>query len=107
MTILPPQYMYIRWDEETIQKWIGESFTWTDRDSYLAWVAQWKIELHHWIGEIRRLKAIRRDRTRESEARMAANTTRQQLRTVCANLLLLRMLGKRLSAEQRQARLAA
>ena len=107
MTILPTKYMHFRWDEETIQKWIGESFTWTDRDSYLAWVTQWKIELAHWVKEIRRLKAIRADKTQDSEVRMGANAERQQLRIVCANLMLLRMLGKKLSAEQRQARLAA
>lgn len=107
MTILPAKYMHIRWDEETIQKWIGESFTWTDRTSYLAWVTEWKAELADRVKEIRRLKAIRADKTADSEVRMNANAERQRLRIVCANLMLLRMLGKRLSAEQRQARLAA
>ena len=64
MTILPSSRARIRWDEEHAQAWIGESFTWTSRGTYLAWVAEWKAELKRRIKEIRNLKATRRDKTK-------------------------------------------
>ena len=107
MTILPPRYAQIYWDEEHALKWCGESFTWADRASYLAWVVEWKIELRQRIAEIRRLKAQRRDKTLSIETRNSANAQRQLLRIECCNLMLLRTMGKKLSVEQRNARLAA
>ena len=107
MTILPAKYARIYWDEEHALKWCGESFTWTDRDSYLAWVAEWKAELRSRIEDIRRLKAQRRNKELSIETRNYANQQRQQLRVECCNLLLLRMMGKKLSAQQRTTRLAA
>lgn len=107
MTILPTKYAQIYWDEEHAHKWCAESFTWNDRASYLAWVAAWKAELHTRIAEIRRLKAQRRNKALSIATRNYANYQRQLLRIECCNLLLLRMMGKKLSAEQRDTRLAA
>ena len=107
MTILPAKYAQIYWDEEDAAKWSAESFTWTDRDSYLAWVAAWKAELHTRIAEIRRLKAQRRNKDLSIATRNYANNQRQLLRIECCNLILLRMMGKKLSVTQRNARLAA
>jgi hypothetical protein len=107
MTILPAKYARIYWDEEHALKWCGETFTWTGRDSYLAWVTAWKAELHTRIEDIRRLKAQRRNKALSIEARNYANHQRQLLRVECCNLLLLRMMGKKLSSEQRTIRLAA
>lgn len=107
MIILPARYARIRWDEEHAQKWTPESFVWTDRDSYLAWVAEWKRELKARIIEIRRQKAIRRNKDETIEARGMANSIRQGLRVECANLFLLRQMAKQLSIQQKQARLAA
>lgn len=107
MTILPPKYAQIYWDEEHALKWCGESFTWTDRESYLAWVATWKSELKARIAEIRRLKAQRRNKDLSIDTRNYANYQRQLLRIECCNLLLLRTMGKKLSIEQRTQRLAA
>jgi hypothetical protein len=105
MIILPEKYAHIRWDEEHAQDWVSETFTWTDRDSYLVWVATWKAELGNRIVAIRRAKAIRRDKTQTDEARGDAQSERQILRIECANLFLLRSMGKRLSATQRKTRL--
>jgi hypothetical protein len=105
--ILPSRYAHIRWDEDHAQNWCSESFTWTDRDSYLAWVAEWKVELHTRIKLIRDLKAQRRDKSLSIATRNGANQNRQLLRIECANLMLLRMMGKKLSAEQRKQRIAA
>jgi len=107
MTILPAKYARIRWDEEHAQKWAPEAFTWTDRDSYLAWVAEWRAELKRRVADIRRLKAIRRDKAETIEARNTANWQRQLLRIECANLFLLRQMAKTLSWQQKKARLAA
>ena len=106
-TILPAKYAYVRWDEEHAQKWVHETFVWTDRESYLAWVAAWKLELKAHIVEIRAQKAIRRDKTQTIEARAQANSTRQSLRVQCFNLFLLRQMARDLSIQQKKARLAA
>ena len=105
--ILPSRYAHIRWDEDHAQTWSSESFTWTDRETYLAWVAEWKAELHKRIKLIRDLKAQRRDKSLSIEARNGANQNRQLLRIECANLMLLRMMAKKLSSQQRQQRIAA
>jgi hypothetical protein len=107
MIILPSRYASVRFDEEHAQKWCGESFVWTGRDSYLAWVAAWKAELHRRVADIRSWKARRRDRSLSIEERNLANWHRQALRIECANLMLLRSMAKKLSAQQRQQRLAA
>ena len=107
MTILPAKYAHIYMDEEHALKWCGDNFTWSDRESYLAWVAAWKSELKTRIEEIRRLKAQRRNKSLSIETRNYANYQRQLLRIECCNLLLLRTMGKKLSVQQRDTRLAA
>lgn len=107
ITILPTRYARTRWDDDDAQQWIGESFTWTDRASYLAWVAAWKTELKQRIADIRYQKAIRGDKSQEIATRNGANMERQELRIECANLMMLRRLAKALSATQRHQRLAA
>ena len=82
MTILPTRYAQIRWDEEHAQEWCHESFTWTDRESYLAWVAAWKAELHARIDDIRRLKAQRRNTSLSIATRNYANVQREVLHRV-------------------------
>lgn len=103
--ILPTKYARVRWDEEHAQEWIGESFTWTDRDSYLAWVVAWKDELTTRIMAIRSQKALRKDP--DDATRSMAQHERHYLRIECANLFLLRAMAKRLSNQQRETRLTA
>lgn len=105
--ILPSRYACIRWDEDHAQTWCGESFTWTNRETYLAWVTEWKAELHKRVALIRQLKAQRRDKSLSIAERNGANQHRQLLRIECANLMLLRLMAKKLSAEQRKQRIAA
>lgn len=107
ITILPTRYARTRWTDEEAMQWIGESFTWTDRASYLAWVAAWKAELKTRIADIRYQKAIRSDKAQEIATRNGANVERQELRIECANLMMLRRLAKAMSATQRHQRLAA
>ena len=106
MTILPTKYARIRLDDETSEPLTTELFTWTDRDSYLAWVAEWKRELRQRIDAIRRHKATRRDSTKEDTARRLAQSERHYLRIECANLFLIRQMAKQFSAQQKQQRLA-
>lgn len=103
--ILPTKYARIRWDEEHAQAWISETFTWTDRTNYLVWVAAWKAELKAKIADIKDQKAIRRDPAKTQDDRSAAQSKRHYLRIECANLMLLRMMAKKLAASQRQQRL--
>jgi len=107
--ILPPRYKSARLDEDDIhdlhQK--GEIFTWTDRDNYLQWISDWKAVLKEQIAEIRRMKAIYRDPSLDTEARAMAQSERHYLRIYCANLFLMRRMAKQLSATQRRSRLAA
>lgn len=105
MSIIPSGYARIRWDAEHAQPWINQCFTWTDRASYLAWVAQWKAELHEKIKDIRDQKAIRRDKTKGDTARADAQQRRQQLRIECANMFLIRTMAKELAGRQREERL--
>ena len=107
MTILPAKYAQIYLDEAHALQWCGDNFAWSDRDSYLAWVAAWKVELKTRIEEIRRLKAQRGNKNLSIDTRNYANYQRQLLRIECCNLLLLRTMGKKFSVEQRNARLAA
>jgi hypothetical protein len=107
MTILPAKYARIRWDEDHAQKWVNEIFTWTNRETYLAWVDEWKAEVKERIIEIRHQKAIRRNKNHTIEDRGMANSHRQCLRIECANMYLLRGMAKKLSYQQKQARLAA
>lgn len=83
---------------------LQQNFAWTGREDYLEWVASWKAKLHEKIAEIRRQKAIRRDKNQKDEDRNAANSSRQWLRVQCFNLMLLRAEAKRRSVEQRKQR---
>jgi len=107
--ILPARYKSTRLDEEDIhdlhQK--AEVFGWTDRESYLTWVSEWKAVLKEQIAEIRLMKTIYRDPSQTAEARALAQSERHYLRIFCANLFLLRQMAKQLSAKQRQSRLVA
>lgn len=79
------------------------NFTWTGRDDYLAWVAEWKTCLKQKIAQIRVEKRDRRNKDLDIATRNAANQERQQLRIDCYNLLLIRRIGKLASAKQREA----
>ena len=102
MSILPAGYARIRWDAEHAQPWINQCFTWTDRASYLAWVAQWKAELHAKIEDVREQKALRRDTSKDQAA---AQSERHYLRIECANMYLIRQMAKELAGRQREERL--
>ena len=104
MSILPAKYARIRWDAEHAQPWIHQCFTWTDRESYLAWVAQWKVEIHEKIKDVREQKVLRRDTT---EDQAAAQSKRHYLRIECANMYLIRQMAKQLACQQREERLRA
>lgn len=105
MKLIFPNYARRIDENDLLTPTIQQNFAWTNREDYLEWVASWKAELHTRIAEIRRLKAIRRDKGQKTEDRNAANVSRQVLRVECFNLLLLRTEGKRLSAMQRNRRL--
>jgi len=104
MSILPAKIARTRLDEEDLP---DELFPWTDRDSYLAWVAEWKAELKLKITEIRRSKAIMRDPERSDTDRAVAQSDRHYLRIETANMFLLRRIGKERSIMQKRQRLAA
>jgi hypothetical protein len=80
---------------------LASNFTWTGREDYLEWVADWKTRLHAMIADIRQQKAARPRGT--DEARCAAASACFRLRIDAYNLLLLRRIGKRLSAQQRES----
>jgi hypothetical protein len=95
------RYEYTDEDNNNFPNDWEANFTWTGRDDYLEWVAEWKDALKAQIKLIRDQKAIRSDKTAEISDRNAANLKRQQLRIDCHNLLLMRKIGKRRSARQR------
>lgn len=101
-----PWRLNFQWDEDKFIAWAEEHLRWQGRDDYLAWLAEWKTRLHEDIAEIRKQKAIRRDKTRTIEDRNYANWERQRLRTECRNLMLLRRIGKQMSARQRTEKMA-
>jgi hypothetical protein len=106
MIILPSQHARTRWDADGAQAWVSETFTWTDRVSYLAWVTAWKEQIDAKIGEVRRLKAVRRNPDTDQQ-QSEAQSALHYLRIECANFYLLRRMAKQLSNTQRMQRLTA
>jgi hypothetical protein len=104
--IFPSTHTYIRYtyEDENTHEYPADweaNFTWTGREDYLQWVAEWKACLKQKIAAIRMEKTDRRNRDLTIAARNGANVERQQLRIDCYNLLLIRHIGKRRSAMQR------
>jgi hypothetical protein len=86
---------------------VNTALTFTDRGSYLAWVAAWKASWHATVAAIREAKRIRRDKTREDCERFSAQWERQSLRIVAFNHLQVRKAAKVRAFQARTARLAA
>jgi hypothetical protein len=107
--IFPTTHTHIRYTYEDADnyhiptEWLA-NFTWTGRDDYLEWVADWKVRLKQKIVAIRNEKADRRDTRLADGVRNAANIERQQLRIDCFNLFIIRKIGKHMSAKQRDDR---
>jgi hypothetical protein len=93
---------YRRLDDDEAEQHPAISFG--DRESYLAWVVDWKSSWHGVVASIRNAKSIRRDRTRNDEDRFDAQAERLCLRVVAFNHLQLRRAAKVLAFQARQAR---
>lgn len=78
-----------------------ELFSFIDRDSYLAWVAQWKVLLKQIEAEIRRLKVARKGDTSGS-----AQMYRDMYRHHAHAMIIRRHLARKVSMRMRAARLA-
>lgn len=77
-----------------------ELFSFTDRESYLAWVVEWKTLLKKIEAEIRRLKVARKGDTSGS-AQMYRDTYRHHAHA----MLIRRHLARKVSMRMRAARL--
>lgn len=86
-------------DKTLLPAELARNFTWTGREDYLEWLADWKARLALMIENIRRQKAGRS--LGSIEDRAAAASQCHALRIDAYNMLLLRRMGKRLSARQR------
>jgi len=77
------------------------------RDAYLAFVTVWKGRHAAQVSEIRRLKAIRRDKSESVATRNAAQERRQGHRGASHALQVIRRAGKDVARAARESRLAA
>jgi hypothetical protein len=106
--IFPTEHTFIRYgtfgemEVAMPPSWM-KNFTWTGRDDYLEWVADWKATLQMKIQAIRDCKTIRRNKLANDDDRGMANAERHLLRVDCYNLFLIRSTGKQMSAQQREA----
>lgn len=77
--------------------------TFTSRERYLAWVAAWKTEYKALSARIRELKKTLRQ-SHEGRPVWQEMVNLMRSKAVARALLALRALGKRVSAEMREAR---
>ena len=83
---------------------VHPALTFTDRESYLAWVAAWKTSWHAAVAEIREAKRIRRDKEKADSDRFQAQMERLRLRVLAFNHLQIRRAGKLRSAQAERRR---
>jgi hypothetical protein len=86
---------------------VREALRFTDRESYLAWVAAWKAAYRRVADEIRAQRRIMRDPAAGDLDRGAAMSRRHSGRIAAFNLLVLRHAGKAESRRRRDACRAA
>ena len=86
---------------------VHPALTFTDRESYLAWVATWKLSWHATVAAIRAAKRIRGDKSKPDSDRHHAQWERLGLRVVAFNHLQIRKAGKSRATQARTLRLAA